>query len=193
MHGYLSSAPDVSPNAAFPRIRKLLMCLGLLAGFASGQIARAEQVAGVNTAKAAFLYNFLKFTEWPAESFATSDAPVVICLYQVSPELGANVGKLAGRTAQGHAISVMDLSSWARAGECHMLVFGEDHSDKVARVSGPVLTVGQSAAFLEQGGIVGLSVENERLIFDINLDSLHRSRLRISSQLMRLARNLRKR
>jgi hypothetical protein len=73
-----------------------------------------------------------------------------------------------------------------------MLVFGEDPPDRIARVPDSVLTVGQSSAFLEQGGMIGLSVENERLIFDINLENLHRSQLRISSQLMRLARNLRK-
>ncbi len=199
---FMFAAPDVPPNAAFPLTRKLLMplgrCLvfllgfGLLFGFASSRVAFAEQVAGVNSAKAAFIYNFLKFTEWPAEAFASPDAPIVICVNRLSPELESNIGKLDGRVAQGHAIKVVATSSWARVGECHMLVFGEDPPDRIARVPDSVLTVGQSSAFLEQGGMIGLSVENERLIFDINLENLHRSQLRISSQLMRLARNLRK-
>jgi hypothetical protein len=171
----------------------LYLGLGLLSGLSSSQIAFAEQVACINTAKAAFIYNFLKFTDWPAEAFSSPDAPLVICLHQVAPALEFNVGKLAGRTAQGHPITVLDAVPWSRVGECHMVVFGEDHADRVARVSGPVLTVGQSDGFLEQGGMIALLAENERLVFEISLDNLNRARIHISSQLLSLARNLRRR
>lgn len=160
----------------------------LLVGLGFGFACHAEQVASLDTAKAAYVYNFLKFGEWPAEVFPRPDTPFVICVHAISANLEAAVGKLAGRSAQGRTISVRDDVSWPQAGECHVLLLGENLSDKVRRIQGPILTVGQSAHFVEQGGMVGLLVEDDTLVFDVNLTSLNRANLFLSSKLLRLAR-----
>jgi hypothetical protein len=139
--------------------------------------------------KAAFLYNFAKFAEWPAEATA---GPLTICVLGDPAVADALDDTVKGRTIDGRAIAV----SRVRAGglqTCRLLyVSGLDVKrtaaalDEVKGVS--VLTVGDREGFAESGGIAGLFVENAKMRFAINVDAAQRARLRISSRLLSLAR-----
>jgi hypothetical protein len=142
--------------------------------------------------KAAFIYNFGKFTEWPAEPWSKA-AKLRLCLAGPVNELSRAVEALQGKPpVQGKALEVVSISRPADAGTCHMLVVtAQDRvgSDWIrAAAAGPVMTVGDAEGFAAAGGIVGLYVDGEKVRFEINADAAQRANLHLSSQLLKLAR-----
>ncbi len=138
--------------------------------------------------KAGFIYNFVKYTDWPA---AVTSSSLRVC----SPgqqALSGELRQLQGRPAQGRAIEV-ELSvhpeQWKT---CQVLYIpGNDAKltvvalESIARL--PVLTVSDSAEFIDEGGMIGLKQMAGRIRFDINLGSTRRAGLSLSSQLLKLA------
>ena len=162
-----------------------LMPLTLLCVCLSG---RAESAAE-SSVKAGFILNFAKFTEWPATQ--PDNAPLRICALGVDP-LAGNLQLLDGRQAQGREIHTRSPAAPPEWHGCHVLFVPQaEHSafDAVLRSIGdaPVLTIGDSAGFVEAGGVIGLKLRAGRLRFDINLAAAKRAGLTISSQLLRLA------
>jgi len=145
--------------------------------------------------KAAFLYNFAKFVEWPTSAFDSEEAPFVFCIVGEDPFGGNLEATVKGRTASGRRIVVRRGPSVEALGRCHLVFIGATEDDQVARelheVSGqPVLTVGESTAFAKAGGMIRLFVEEKRIRFDINERAAREAGLRISSQLLKLARRV---
>jgi hypothetical protein len=145
-----------------------------------------------NALTAAYLYNFARFVEWPADRWITPDAPLVIGIIGNARAAGEVSAALSGRTIQGRPVGVWHLVDPASAGECHLVWV-----DSLAAGGWPdlrkrldrraVLTVGREEAFARQGGIIGLYMEEARLRFVINQEAAARARLRISSKLLALA------
>ncbi len=143
--------------------------------------------------KAAFLYNFAKFTEWPA---LPSGAPLVFCAAGDDAIADALVQTVRGQAINGHAIDVRrspDSASWPA---CQLLFIGEAETRRpTGRVDGirmlPVLTVSDGKDFSRMGGIIELYIEDGRMRFAINTDAVTRSGLRLSSRLLGLARVVR--
>ena len=153
--------------------------------------AGAAQGLSEMEVKAAYLFNFAKFVEWPPGAFAASHAPLVLCIPGRSA-LGGALAALEGKSAQGHELRTRrevrpdDLKS------CHILFVPEADSASAAellRKAGtlPVLTVGEQDQFAARGGVIGLVAGDERVRFEINPDAANRAGLKISSQLLRLA------
>jgi hypothetical protein len=134
--------------------------------------------------KAAFIYNFAMFTEWPAEAF-DGDGLFHICVAPDSP-LRAALKKLSGQALHGRSVQVQDAPPpvWAQAG-CQIAVLdgGEPPDGRPG-----VLTVGDGAP---QGAIIGLLLQNQHLRFDIDASAARRAGLEPSSKLLRLARVVR--
>jgi hypothetical protein len=142
--------------------------------------------------KAAYIYNFGKFTEWPSEAW-TQAAKVRLCLAGPGNELSRAVESLQGKASvQGKPVEVATVSRPAEAGTCHVLVLTA--GDRVlqdwiqASAAGPILTVGNAEGFAAAGGIVGLYVDGEKVRFEVNLEASQRARLKLSSQLLKMAR-----
>ena len=178
-----------------PRSRRLIACLlaaAVLSGLAAG---RADaQSASVIDVKAAFLYNFAKFTEWPLDALPVGGR-LELCVMGDVPIADALERTIKGRTIEGHelAVRVVDGSETA---PCHLLyVNGADSvrlAHQIERLRGKsVLTVSDGARFAQGGGIVQLRLENERMLFTINVTAADRARLRLSSKLLGLARIVR--
>jgi YfiR/HmsC-like len=154
---------------------------------AAGQATEAD-------VKAAFLYNFTKYIDWPPEAFQSPEDPFRLCVVS-NPEFTQGVRNLiAGETARGRPLE-LTVPGAADLPHCHILFVGLRESSRaaalVAATSGrPVLTVGESAGFLEHGGTVLFEVENHRVRFDINLSAASRAGLVVSSKLVRVARTI---
>jgi hypothetical protein len=139
--------------------------------------------------KAAFLYNFAKFAEWPAE---TSAGPLTICVLGDPAVADALDDTVRGRTIDGREIAV----SRSKPGELHkcqlLYVGGLDAKRSAAAIdevrSIAVLTVGDREGFAESGGVASLFIENAKMRFAINVDAARRARLRLSSRLLSLAK-----
>ena len=153
----------------------------------------APDVAPDVAVKAAFLFNFAKFAEWPA---LPAGAPIVVCIVGDDGIAAALVDTVRGQNISGHALEVrrpQDSAAW-RA--CHLLFIADAEARRSAGGLGairtlPVLTVSDGKGFSQAGGIIELYVEGGRMRFAINVDAAERSGLRLSSRLLGLAKIIR--
>jgi hypothetical protein len=172
------------------RIRRLVASAAIavcgFTSFASAQTATAPAL------KAAFLYSFAKFTEWPADALAPG-VPLVLCVMndRAVGEMLVDVTK--GHSIDGHAVVVSTMKpDSATLASCHVLfTSGLDETRTgplLESVGGkPVLTVSDLRNFARFGGVAELIVENGTMRFDINLDAAQRAGVRLSSKLLSLA------
>lgn len=158
-----------------------------------GVAARPAQ-AGPNEArlKAAVIYNLAKYVNWPSE--AVAQGQIMLCAYG-KDEAEQALDEVDGRQAQGMVVHVRKLRSLDDIKSCHVLYLAaSEHraADSFARAAAnlPLLTVSERDAFAESGGMIGLVTVEERLRFDINLAAAQKNRLNISSNLLKLARNV---
>jgi hypothetical protein len=171
----------------------------LLPGILGGIIAPvAILVAGVSWAgqsvtqpalRAAFLYNFAKFTEWSSDA---SPGPLTICVLDDSAVEGALSDLVGGSTINGRAVTI---SHGERLRACHLVYLGVPDRERAASIlyelqGASVLTVSNGPEFVRLGGIVGLFVDEGRMRFVINPDAAQRAGLRLSSRLLQLAKIL---
>ena len=142
--------------------------------------------------KAAFLYNFTKFVEWPEASFAAPADVFVVGLFGDSALQQALEATVKDRQVNGRSIIVKRVVTPVEAQAVHLLFVeaGEEASfgDIRQKIAGSaVLVVGESPGFLASGGCIRLILDEQRLRFEINATAAERARLRISSQLQKLA------
>jgi hypothetical protein len=145
--------------------------------------------------KAAFLYNFAKFVEWPAIAHTSTNSPLVIGFVgedSISESLSALT---KGQTAQGRPIEVRSCEFDSNLSGCHVLFLGHKAAGKtkdiLARIgSAHVLTVGDGEEFIQQGGIIGFAIVDKSVKFDINAKAAETAQLKVSSRLMAVARTV---
>jgi hypothetical protein len=142
--------------------------------------------------KAAFLYNFTKFVDWPAQTFANADAPIVIGVLGDSPCAQALARLVKDRKVNGRTIVVRRIASAAEAKVTQMLFVGSAQEREFAGLepalhSLPVLTVGESPGFATLGGAIDFVPQGDKIRFEINIDAAEHAGLKISAQLQKLA------
>jgi hypothetical protein len=156
-------------------------------GPASAQPAPAEETA----LKAAFVYSFAKFTDWP-DALWNQSSKLRLCMAGTGNGFAQAVAALESKPpVRGKPVEVRTVSRPEDAAACHILVVaGRDGMAQWARGvrNAPVLTVGDGEGFAAGGGIIGLFVEGDKLRFEINQDAAQRAGLKLSSQLLKLAR-----
>lgn len=153
--------------------------------------AAQSPVANEYEVKAAFIYNFIRFVEWPAARFESADAPYLVCVAGGNPFGTALDEVLADRTAGDRAIQTRSIAVIdPTASACHVTFVGAPERDIAAAAANNhpgVLTVGEGIGFAEAGGIIALTVADRKVRFAINVKRAEMAGLRISSQLLRLA------
>jgi hypothetical protein len=138
--------------------------------------------------KAAFLFNFLKFVEWPA---TTNDSPWVIGVLGHDP-----FGDILDNTVRGKLVNgrLVEVRRYAKAGEvkdCNILFIGRSEFERTGTpVKAGLLTVGESPEFLKSGGIINFYLEDNRVHFEIQASAARTLCLRVSAQLLKLGRQL---
>jgi hypothetical protein len=145
--------------------------------------------------KAAFLYNFGKFVQWPATAFSGPNAPLVICVLGTDPFEGALDQVLSGKTISNRPISVRRPANLSEAKSCHILFVGTSEKNNLAQITQSlsqiaVLTVSDLPHFVEQGGSIQFLIEHENVHFEINLGAAQRAGLKISSKLLQVAQSV---
>jgi len=141
--------------------------------------------------KAAFLYNFAKLTEWPAEALRPGQR-LELCVADEREVADALEQIIRSRAPEGHELEVQVLESEAQVRSCHVLYVGAHDGKRLAQLTdaardAPVLVVSCAEHFAEWGGIVQLIEEKERMRFAINVTAAARARLTLSSKLLSLA------
>jgi hypothetical protein len=175
--------------------RKGLLSIAV-AGLAAGGLllagaARADE--GELGVKAAFLYNFTKFVEWPSKAFPSADAPITLCTMG-DPSVAGEVQKVvADRSAQNRAVKVRAATD-ADVHSCQVVYVPDAAGASApaviaaAKTSG-ALTVGESSGFLAQGGMIVFTKQDNKLRFEINEGAAKGAGLKISSKLLSLAKS----
>ncbi|MDQ3070971.1 MAG: YfiR family protein [Acidobacteriota bacterium] len=170
-----------------PRLLRAVAITAALPLIVSGQ------AVSVHALKAAFLFNFAKFTEWPAHALSPGE-PLVLCVVN-DPDVGQSLAELTkGRVLDGHALVVWTLKPDSSAlAACRLLFLsGLDSTRSKALLESlagrPILTVSDLGRFAEGGGVAGFFEERGSMRFAINLDAARRASIQLSSKLLSLAR-----
>ena len=153
------------------------------------------QPAGEYEVKAAFVYNFARFVEWPAQAFKEPGDPIKVCILGENPFGRALDNALQGKLAGGRSFVVAQTSDLKRALGCHILfVCGSERKRVQAilqSVTSGVLTVGDMEGFAAQGGVVNFKLEDGKIRFEINVAAAGQQGLRVSSKLLSVAKVVR--
>lgn len=155
----------------------------------------ASSLPAANTeadVKAAFIYNFTKFVEWPLTALA-DNTPLQLCILG-QDDTSNRLRQLHGREAQGRSLQIRQLTAPNEAAGCHVLFITrhasrqlkEDHT--LLSGSTPRLTVSDAPGFIQQGGTIELFVEANRVQFMVNVDTAQLANLKISARMLQLAR-----
>jgi hypothetical protein len=136
--------------------------------------------------KAAFLFNFLKFVDWPP---APGDSPWVIGILGRDPFAGVLEDTVRGKMVSGRRVEVRRYARAAEVKDCNILFIGRADSERMATPVQPgLLTVGESPGFLKSGGIVNFYLDDNHVHVEIRPEVAHAAGLRVSSQLLKLGR-----
>jgi len=143
--------------------------------------------------KAAFLFNFVKFVEWPADTFHEGDGHIRLCVLG-DERLARELGRLVtGKVVDGHALEAIRITASEHGRGCQVVFVASSQAggrDAVAQLRGAsVLTVGDSADFIRQGGMIRFFLLDNRVRFEINRAAADHCRLKISSKLLALAQS----
>ncbi len=159
-------------------------------------LAASANVAPEYEVKAAFLFRFAQFVEWPADTFRGASEPFTYCTIGDDPFRGALERTLNGKTIGQRPLRVEHLSGTGKISECQVLFVGgqEDkkHVDEMLADTGtlPILTVGEADRFAENGGAIGFCTEDNKIRFEVNLDAAGKAGLKISAKLLALAKTV---
>jgi len=142
--------------------------------------------------KAAFLYNFAKFVEWPEEAFQNQSEPLMVCVLGEDPFGRAFDDVVAGKKIDGRALAVRRMSDARQAKGCRMLFVSSSEPKSVLSVlaalnESGVLTVGDSGSAAAGGMIINFILDGGKIRFAINTAAAEREKLRFSSRLLSLA------
>lgn len=146
--------------------------------------------------KAAFLFNFARFVEWPTDAFAAATTPIIIGVLGEDP-FGPSLDVLVGgETIRNRPLLIRRYRSVEQIEACHILFISSSEAsrlDHIAKALGrrSILTVGETKDFAARIGIVGFELAQRRLRLRINLAAATDARLTISSQLLRQAQIVR--
>jgi hypothetical protein len=141
--------------------------------------------------KAAFIYNFTKFVEWPASAFHDDHSTVRLCVLGEDP-FGGSLREIAEGEVAGRRVTVLRVRSMGAPAGCQILFVSRSERERLPLIlrevrDFPVLTVGDTRGFLEQGGIVNFVLDGSKVRFEISQEAAERAGIRISSRLLRLA------
>jgi len=188
---YVNGTSNPSRRAwLIPRLASRVCALAALAMLATalGQPAHAVTQADV---EAVYLYNFGKFVTWPSDQ-ASGSAPFVICTLGNEEFRSALDALAASETLQGRKIAVRHLTSIAAVDGCHILFVAHSEAAHLAKDLNaiklkPILTVSDTSAFLDHGGMVQFVVQDKRVRFAVNLQTAQQAHLTVSSELLKVA------
>jgi hypothetical protein len=163
-----------------------ILVIAALFGAASSAFAQDLTLAEQKI-KAGMLYNFLKYTDWPAD--AVSSSSITVCLLGGDPFAG-NLAPLEGRSVNRRTITLRTVSDEGLGG-CQLLVIGSSVRPRWSTLrtslqGKPILTVSDSGGFAAEGGMIEFTRSGSRITVDLNLDAVRAAHLQIQQRLVNL-------
>jgi hypothetical protein len=174
------------------------MCLAFMS-WAAGGPAWAAQADDPETleyrVKAAFLYKFAGYVEWPEALFAQPNTPVTIGVLGAEPVVAELAQLVTGRTVNNRTITVKRLKAGESLSGIHILFIGGAESARLNQLlplaqPRAILTVTESEGALARGSVINFIVADRRVRFEISLGSAEKSKLKLSSRLLAVAQQV---
>lgn len=169
----------------------VLLCLSLAWGAkaqSSDSAASSEYLI-----KAGFIYNFAQLVQWPPTAFSQADSPITIGILGADP-FGEIIDHVVqNKKLEGRNLVVKRLKRGASFKDCNILFISSSevpHLEEILQSAKnlPILTIGEMPSFATRGGIINLTVEGNRVRFEVNIEAAKQANLNISSRLLALAR-----
>ena len=155
--------------------------------------ARAQDAAKEALVKAAFLYNFAKFVEWPGEMAVSKRSRAEVCGLGAGAFGAQAASVLKAASTDALSVSYADIATAAEApGRCHILYIGPGEAGKLKEINqalkgAPVLTVSEIDGFAEKQGMVGFILTENKVKLAVNIPEINKNGLRANAQLLEIA------
>jgi len=180
---------------ASTRLLCLLPILMLLAAWSHSPLPSPAEEQPEYQVKAQFVWRFSEFVEWPASAFESPGSWFSICILGDDP-FGSTLDQtVAGEVMGGRRITVQRIKHAPPPQSCQILFVSRSEKDVSTLLQGlgpGVLTVGEGESFVRDGGMIAFAIENRRVRFDINQAAAEHAGLKLSSQLLKVARVVKK-
>jgi len=188
----VAAAPILGPGR---RLARALLLCGALVWTGGASSVHAQGANGDAAAKAKFTVMLSRFVQWPSGALAADGGPLRLCVFHNSPTVGLAFSRHTGELAAGRMVSVVS-NPVAAPGTCNVVFIDASAprhaAEAVAYPTGTaVLVVGAVDGFAVRGGMVELVNVDDALRFDVNVAALRGANLGLSSQVLKLARQLR--
>jgi hypothetical protein len=195
-NGTLTSA--VRPPALLKKLSlaicvRVFLLLALLAAAAWPPEIRAQSVGQREyEIKAAYLYNFINYIDWPADALSSAGGTITIGIVGETP-FGAAFDPLNGKQIKGRKLTVKQVASTNDLEQCQIVFICISEKARLSEYLGQLkdaklLTVSEIDGFAEQGGVINFISERNKVRFEINPEAARRAGLTISSELLKLAK-----
>jgi hypothetical protein len=187
------------PGPEYRPIERVALCLALiLSGHLANGAVPASSAAAAQPeyqVKAAFLYQLMKFVEWPPNALRAGSETITIGVLGESPIAGA-LRSYEGTQIQGRRVVVKHFRALEDLEFSHVLFISASEKDRLEVILAAIknagtLTVGEVETFTSLGGIVGFLIVENRIAFEINRAAAEEARLKLSAQLLSLAKTVR--
>jgi hypothetical protein len=174
------------------RLRPTLVLVCIASALLS-PAAQANAPSREYQVKAAFIYNFTQFIEWPDKSFSDARSPLVVAVVGADPFGGLLENTFAGKTIANRTVAIKYFARTEDIGACHVLFVPPNEagnlSEGLKRLDGQaVLLIGENDSFTADGGSIRFYTENNKIRFEVNLDATRAAGLKLSSKLLQLAK-----
>lgn len=142
--------------------------------------------------KAAFIFNFTQFVEWPSHSFKTPDSPAIIGIIGKDPFGSYLHEAISGESMGSHPLLIRHFENVDEINDCHILFFNINDKTKlkeaIAKIKGKnILTISDANDFAKTGGMIHFYTKDDKINIRINLEAVKSENLVISSKLLKLA------
>lgn len=141
--------------------------------------------------KTAFIYNFIKFVEWPTSVLPAAEQRMIVCVLG-QDDIVRTLKRISGKVARGRTITVKHVADLKEITQCHVVYVGQSEKDYTGAIIGAapkhVLTISDVPSFAASGGMINFFMKENKISFEINVDTAEQAGLKLSSQLLRLAR-----
>jgi len=183
------------PSMKTQRMRSRVPFLTALIVVFCASTVLAQTTAKEYRIKAAFLFNFAHYVEWPPDTFKDANSPLTYCIVGDDPFEGVLDQSLNAKSVGTRPLRVQHLKPPENFQGCQIVFIGANEKKRVTAIletlkQAPILVVGESSHFVQQGGTVGFLSEENTVRFEVNLDVAQRARLNISATLLSVAKTV---
>ena len=177
------------------RIRRCLAGLSLQIAILPGIAFPQSSAVSDYQVKAAYLYNFAKFVEWPSDQFGSQSAAFRFCVLDDDSFEAALNQIVKDKTVAGRSIQIVHVHSPEQSRNCHILFVNSSHRNDWQQLiktlhDTSVLTVGEAKGFVEQGGMIDFILQDNHVHFEVNHRAAADAGLHISARLLSVAKRV---